>query len=81
MADGNHGMTDADLKAWIQYAVSLEGSIQMASVMFSTQDVFDNFQNVYTVTVLDDAPIQAKAAAQQMGLKFLKRWNQDNQRD
>ena len=81
MADGTHGMTDADLKAWIQYAISLEGSIQMASVMFSTQDVFDNSQDMYTVTVLDDAPIQAKAAAQQMRLQFLIRWNQDNKRD
>ena len=81
MADGNHGMTDADLKAWIQYAVSVEGSIQMASVMFSTQDVFDNFQDMYTVTVLDDATIQAKAAAQQMRLPFLIRCNQDNTRD
>ena len=57
----------------------------MASVMFSTlsrvsiktnetndstQDVFDNFQDMYTVTILDDAPIQAKAAAQQMRLQF-----------
>ena len=81
MADGTHGMTDADLKAWIQYAISLEGSIQMASVMFSTQDVFDNFRDMYTVTILDDAPIQAKAAAQQMRLQFLKRWNHDNKRD
>jgi hypothetical protein len=81
MADGTHGMTDADLKAWIQYAISLEGSIQMAAQMFRTQDIFDNFQDMYTVTVLDDAPIQAKAAAQQLRLQFLKRWNQDNNRD
>ena len=81
MTDGTHGMTDADLKAWIEYAISLEGSIQIAAETFRTQDIFDNFQDMYTVTVLDDAPIQAKAAAQQMRLQFLKRWNQDNQRD
>ena len=81
MADGTHGMTDADLKAWIQYAISLEGSIQIAAETFRTQDIFDNFQDMYTVAVLDDAPIQAKAAAQQLRLQFLKRWNQDNNRD
>ena len=74
-------MMDEELQAWILYAISLEGSIQIASEIFSTQDVFESFENMYTVTSLDNAPMQAKAAAQQMRLQFLKRWNQDNRSD
>ena len=79
MEDAAVGLVDAntsDLEAWLQYAAAREGFIEMATMIFKTQTIFDNFDDMYTVTCPDfaNAPIQALASAQQLRLQFLKRW-------
>ena len=65
----------SDAEAWTQYAIAREGCIELACALFSTQTVFNSLEKMYHLSYLDEAPIQAKAVAQQMRLQFLKNWN------
>ena len=53
----------SDAKAWKEYALAREGCVELASTLFPSQTVFDTLEKMYNLPDLDDAPIQARAAA------------------
>ena len=70
----------ADAIFWKEYAIAREQCLELASASFKSQNAFDSLEKMYNLPDLDDAPIQAQAAAQKMRLQFLQRWLRNRQK-